>query len=238
MRQLVCVALACLVPLVCSAQALPSDAMARRAYDHYFEGQLHLSSERWERAAREFNAAIKLHPLLTDAHYGLGQAFMGLERFTSAALAFQDCLDAARSVHGLRESARVKNDHLTLEIIDEIRDTIRRRGPNSLRARQLDAYATRLQANRASLRAPFAPPPPVLLSLGSAHFRLQNTTRAEFYWREAVRVDPAFGEAWSNLAVVFLTQARKEEAQHAVRSAERAGFRVNPRLKDDIQRLP
>ena len=57
-------------------------------------------------------------------------------------------------------------------------------------------------------------------------------------WSEAVRVRPALGEGWNNLAVVYMQSGRKSLAQDAVKHAERAGFRVNPRLKDDIARLP
>jgi Flp pilus assembly protein TadD len=220
------------------AQSLPPASIARQALAHYFEGQALLSAERWERASREFTSAIKLHPLLTDAYYGLGQAHMGLRQFTSAALAFQRCLEAARAVHGLRESARVRADQLTLDIAEEMRDTIRRRGPNSLRGRQLDAYVTRLLATRSSLTGPFEPPPYVLLALGSAHFRAGDSGRAEYYWQEAARRDATLGEAWNNLAVLHLRAGRKSDAERAVSHAERAGFDVPAGLKRDIARLP
>jgi Flp pilus assembly protein TadD len=163
---------------------------------------------------------------------------MGLERYTSAALAFQECLAAARTVHGLRSRARAATDQQLLEVIDQIRDTIRSRGADSFRAQQLDAYAERLQANRATLSTVFEPPPPVMLALGSAHFRAGNRSRAEYYWKEATRLDSTFGEAWNNLAAVYAATARRVEAEQAVRNAERAGFRVNPRLKDAIGKLP
>ena len=236
----VLLALAWTAPLLVAptkAQTLPPNTVTRQALLHYFEGQAHLAAERWDRASREFTVAIKLHPLLTDAHYGLGQAYMGLERYTSAALAFQECLTAARTLHGLRSSARVSSDHQILEAIDEIRDTIRRRGADSLRARQLDAYVARLRANRPSLGTAFEPPPPVMLALGSAHFRAGNRGRAEYYWKEATRLDSGLGEAWNNLAAVYAATERRVEAEDAVRNAERAGFRVNPRLKDAIGRL-
>jgi tetratricopeptide (TPR) repeat protein len=240
MRSLLVVCLACVAPCVSTqahAQPVPSIATTRQALNHYFEGQAFLSAERWTQAAREFSAAIKLHPLLTDAHYGLGHAYMGMERYTSAALAFQQCLEAARTLYGLRESARVQTDRMTLDIIDELRDTIRRRGSETLRARQLDAYVARLRAERSSLGGPFEPPPPVLLALGSAHFRLGNTRRAEYYWRDAARIDAGLGEAWNNLAVVYLETGRTSEAIEAASNAVRAGFRMNPQLWAAIERL-
>jgi tetratricopeptide (TPR) repeat protein len=240
MRPLFIFALACTAPGLgyeSHAQTLPPAAVMRQALMHYFDGQAHLGAERWDRASREFAAAIKLHPLLTDAHYGLGQAYMGLERYTSAALAFQECLAAARTIHGLRSSARVTADHEMLDLVDEIRDTIRRRGPDTLRARQLDAYVARLLATRPSLGSAFEPPPPVMLALGSAHFRAGNRGRAEYYWKEAARLDASLGEAWNNLAAIYAAAERRREAEDAVRNAERAGFRVNPRLKDAIGNL-
>ena len=240
MRVPLFVSIACVVPLFslpASAQIIPPTAIAREALGHYLEGEEHLSAERWERARRSFVAAIELHPLLTDAHYGLGRAFMGLERFTSAALAFQRCLEATRNVHGLRESARVEADRLMLEAVDEMRDTIRRRGSDTLRGRQLDAYVSRMLGKRKSLSAVYEPPARVLLALGSAHYRAGNVDRAQYYWSEAVRIEDGLGEAWNNLAVVQLRAGRQQEAAEAVKNAERAGFRVNPQLKDAIATL-
>ena len=95
-----------------------------------------------------------------------------------------------------------------------------------------------LERERSSLGSPFTPPPGVLLALGSAHFRNGDRAEAEQEWAEATRLNPRLGEAWNNLAVIYLQSDRKREASDAVSRAERAGFRVNPRLKDDIKRMP
>ena len=42
------------------------------------------------------------------------------------------------------------------------------------------------------------------------------------------------GEAHNNLAVVYLETGRYDEADKAVKAAEKVGFRVNPMLKEDI----
>lgn len=205
-----------------SAQVMPSEVNHRVALQHFCQGQDWLAVERWERAATEFRAAIRLNPLFTDAHYGLGRAQMGLQRYTSAAQAFQACLEAERKLHALHDKGRLASDHQTLAQINEMRETLRRRGDQDLRPR---------------LSASFEPPAPVLLALGSAHFHNGDRGRAEFYWREAARIDSSLGEAWNNLAVIYARSARRNEAQHALRQAERAGFRVNPGLRRDIAAL-
>ena len=67
----------------------------------------------------------------------------------------------------------------------------------------------------------------MLLALGSAHFRNGDRADAEQAWAEATRLNPGLGEAWNNLAVIYLQSDRKHEASNAVSRAERAGFRVN-----------
>jgi tetratricopeptide (TPR) repeat protein len=79
-------------------------------------------------------------------------------------------------------------------------------------------------------------PVEVTFSLGSAYFRAGRLTDAEREWTAAVSADEAFGEAWNNLAALYLMTGRPTLAGEAVGRAERAGFPVNPNLKADIRR--
>ena len=232
-----------LPPAAAGAQSLASDAKRRDAFVNYRAGQELLSSERWDQAAEAFRAAVTLDPLFVDAHYGLGRAYMGATRFASAAQAYTACLAAARAVHGLRDRDRVAVDRRIDEEIRELKDAGRRiqsqpGQASALKAVQVDLRIQDLERSRSSNTGAFAPPAGVLLALGSAHFRNGARADAEAQWAEAVRVNPTLGEAWNNLAVVRMQAGRKAEALEAVTRAERAGFRVHPRLKDDITRLP
>jgi Flp pilus assembly protein TadD len=103
---------------------------------------------------------------------------------------------------------------------------------------QLEARLSELERSRSSLPAAFEVPATVLLSLGSAHFRTGDDAAAEHYWSAAVKIDSTLGAAWNNLAVIHLRNGQKEAAEEAVRNAERAGFRVHPKLKEDIRNMP
>lgn len=226
---------------IASAQTLASDENRRTALGHYRSGQELLSAEQFEGALREFDAAIALDPLFTDAHYGRGQSFMALQRYASAVQAFDRCIEAARDLHGLREKDRVTADRQLDDTLRELRETLRRmRGQagRGLRAMQLEQRIQDLDKSRTSLGDAFQPPAGVLLALGSAHFRSGNRAQAERFWTDAVTVNSTLGEGWNNLAVVYMGSGRKKEAEDAVKNAERAGFRVNPRLEDDIKRMP
>jgi Flp pilus assembly protein TadD len=74
-----------------------------------------------------------------------------------------------------------------------------------------------------------------VLSLGSALFRAERYPEAEVAYRAAVKADEKAGEAHNNLAVLYLMQSRYTDAMVEVKAAEKAGFRVNPELKDEIK---
>jgi tetratricopeptide (TPR) repeat protein len=224
-----------------AAAQTPSDGIERqRAVQHYRAGVEFLSGEEWEKAVIEFRAAIAIDALFTDAYYGLGQAHMGQRRYVSAAQAFQSCLAAARKLHALRERDRILLERDRDEELRELRDTLRRMaqgGGSNLRMQRMEKYISEVERRRTTLDRPFEPPPLVLLALGSAHFRNGDAGRAEYYWREAARIDDSLGEAWNNLAAIYAQSGRRSDAVFAVASAERAGYRVNPQLKEDIQKL-
>lgn len=90
MRLFALVSVLALVSSTAGAQLLPDERAWRESVAHYQAGQELLASERWQKAAEEFQRAIKLNRYFSDAYYGLGVAYMGMRRYTSAALAFQD----------------------------------------------------------------------------------------------------------------------------------------------------
>lgn len=227
-------------PAAAGGQVPAADHRRQEAAQHYRAGVEFLSGEAWEKAAIEFRAAVTLDALFTDAYYGLGQANMGLRRYVSAAQAFESCLNAARRLHQNRERDRVLRDKQIDDDLHELRDTLRRmahQGGNRLRMQRMEKYISDLERRRSSLDGPFQPPARVLLALGSAHFRNGDAARAEYYWREAVRIDGTIGEAWNNLAAIYAQTGRRSDAVFALTNAERAGHRVNPQLKDEIQKL-
>ena len=78
--------------LLLAAIAIPAGAQPAEEVRHtqalqrYRNGQELLRAEQFDKAATEFSAAIELDSLLALAHYGLGQSYMALKRYASAAV--------------------------------------------------------------------------------------------------------------------------------------------------------
>ena len=221
----------------------PANDLARRtAYHHYVRGQEFLQSERYDQAVNEFQNAIKNDRLFTDAHFGLGQAYMGLRRYASAIQAYERCLDAARTIFSMREQDRAKTDLLITDQLRALREALAQasRMPVGQRAAVLgiESRIRELERSKSGLVGRFEPPAQVLFAAGSAYYRNGDTITARERWELAVKINPKLGEAWNNLAVVYMQSGRRQDAEAAVRNAEKNGFPVNPQLKEDIRLIP
>lgn len=227
-----------------TAQQLADDRTRREALAYYRTGSDYLTREQYEKAAQEFQKAIDADPLLALAHYGLGQAHMNLRRYASAILAFSGCRAAYRQLAALEQSNSVAVDRQRDEEIRELRQSIRQIRNGQIKVFNPANHILKLESRVRDLERmkhrrldPLQPPAEVSLALGSAYFRNGNLEDAEREWKAAVAANSSLGEAHNNLAVVYMMSGRKRAAEEAVKAAEKAGFSVNPRLKEDIRRM-
>ncbi len=168
---------------------------------------------------------------------------MRQKNYLDAAAAYSKCRDlylaqAGRQFANQNEAQRYRQDQL-LEIDEVIRSY--QTAPQSLQTtealRQLQERKRQVQLNLqrgANLSIDATVPAFVSLSLGSAYFRMGKLPDAEREYKAAIAADPKTGEAHQNLAVVHLETGRYDEAEKALKAAEKAGFRVNPLLKEEL----
>jgi len=244
MRTLIATAAAAV--LLCAASigvSAQMNAERERARLQYRVGWENMKAEAWEKAAKSFQDAIDLDPSYELAYYMLGRANMPLKRYAQAIAAYSKCRDlyqaqAGRQFANAQEAQRYRNNRLTE--LDELVRLVQT-GPQTVQAteqlRQLQEQKRQIQdaisrGNNLSIDASI--PPYVSLALGSAYFRAEKFADAEREYKAAIAADSRAGEAHNNLAVVYLQTGRYEEAEKAVKSAEKTGFKVNPMLKEDI----
>ena len=239
------------VLLICvtSVSIVRADQLSERdqhaVTQHFKLGMQALLGEQYDTAEREFRAAVKIDPLYDAAFYGLGQVYMATRRFDAAVTAYIAARDAFRSATAAEALASVASDRRLRDQIEALKDYERNltrqtpaatnpaaRGPLDRVHDQIVQLETRL--NRRAGTTPPPVPAGLSMALGSAYFRLNQLADAEREYKAAIEVSPALGEAHSNLAVVYLVTGRITEADAAAKDAEKAGFRVNPKLKDDI----
>jgi tetratricopeptide (TPR) repeat protein len=219
----------------------------REALEHYRAGQELLYAENWTDAEREFRAAVKLDPLLVLAHYSLGQVYMALKQYPDAVKAFTGCRQAYLDIAALQDVDKTQVDQRREEEIQQLRDGIRILHSASARQREtgqrensilkleqriLDLETSKRRGPTGAIQVPAE----FSLALGSAYFRSGALADAEREYGAAVKARPKFGEAHNNLAVLLMLQGRLPEAKDHLKSAEKAGFHVNPVFKADLEK--
>jgi len=214
-----------------------------RAMPQYKVGLEELRAERWEKAAESFQNAIDIDPTFEMAYYALGRALMPQKKYAEAVTALTKCRDLYREQAGRLFSSQQDAQQYRRERLTELDDVIRQfqGGPQTAQTaeslRQLIERRRQLQENLqrgTDVSLENSVPSYVSLALGSAFFRLGRMSDAEREYKATIAADPKTGEAHSNLAVVYLQTGRIDDAERSLKAAEKAGFRVNPMLKDEI----
>ena len=212
---------------------------------HYRLGEELMHGEQFEKAADEFQSAVKFDPLLTIAHYELGQAYMALHRYVEAIRAYVGCRTAFQNLAALVARNDFSADQSRDDEIRELRDSIGAIQSGRVKiASGREVVIARLEHRMQELErlkqrgtTTFDAPAEISLALGSAYFRSGNLEYAEREWKAAVTANSRLGEAHNNLAALYAITGRKHEAEESLKQAEKAGFRVNPQLKEDIKRM-
>jgi len=229
-----------------AAAQVVDDISHHQALVHYRLGEELMHSEQFAKAADEFQDAIKLDPLLTIAHYELGQAYMALRRYVEAIGAYVRCRTAFETLAGLVARNDFTADQRREDEIRELKEAIGAMRSGHIKVAtgvevaiaKLEHRMQDLERMRQRSSGTIEAPAELSLALGSAYFRSGNLTSAEREWKAAIAANSRLGEAHNNLAALYAMTGRKEQAEDAVRQAEKAGYRVNPRLKSDIQAMP
>jgi tetratricopeptide (TPR) repeat protein len=232
------------VTLALAPQA-PGDVERDRAQRHLAAGQDLMRSEQYEEAAGEFRKAVALDPLLVLAYFNLGQSYMALKRYPEAVTAYQGCEDAVIRLGSLDTRAREERDRENRDEIQELkslhttleREASRQQGGQGVDYQmvKIDERIRLLEDMRLKGQETIRVPPEVYVGLGSAYFRQNNLKDAEAAYGKAVGGNNKLGAAHNNLAVIYMLTARFPEANTSIKAAEKAGFRVDPRLKADLK---
>jgi tetratricopeptide (TPR) repeat protein len=229
--------LAAVLSLTLTAQQpLASEVDRSQALTFFRLGQEDLAAERFEKAIESFTKAVQKDPLLSIAHYGIGQANMNLRRYASAVKAYENCIGALRTLHELRVAGNIEVDKRRDDEIRELREIVNHPGRlDRMKLLQAEQRLRDLEDQRHTTNEAFRPPAETLLALGSAQFRDGDRDGAEANWKAAVGVNPKYGEAHNNLAVIYMQTGRLDEAEQELKLAEKNGFNVNPQFKSDLK---
>jgi tetratricopeptide (TPR) repeat protein len=216
-----------------------SSADAQRATKHYQTGWEHMSREAWAEAAKEFREAISIDSKFALAYYALGRAEVYQHKFADAIKSYLKCREIYLARANERFGSQLDANKALDDQIFEWKDYLAKQFKGSeTERRHLDNQLSEMQQARqrnTSLTMEISVPYFVPLALGSAYFRNSQFVDAVREYRAAIEANPSSGETHNNLAVIYLTADRLDEAAKEIALAEKSGYKVNPGLKDELK---
>ena len=230
--------------LTALAQRTLPDAR-ERARAPYNMGLEQWKIEAWDDAEKSFKAAVDSDPAFETAFYMLGRTHMNQKRFADAAAAYEKARGLYQQENGrqytdVQERQRRRDNRL--RDIDDVIRTYQgapqsQQVINAIRQLENEKRMTQEAMSRSNttMTLGVAVPAYVSMALGSAYFRMGNLAGAEKEYKAAIAADPKAGEAYSNLAVVYMETGRLVDADKSVQEAEKVGFKVHPQLKEEIK---
>jgi tetratricopeptide (TPR) repeat protein len=216
----------------------------REAEKHYEAGQDLMGREAFQQAERAFERALASEPRFYIAHYGLGQALLAQKRYPAAIDAYSRCRETAADLNATFQREQIRADQRREDDLREAQDILRRLQSTvqTNPAAQMDIYRieSRIETLQLSkmrgMEQRFDVPPGLYVGLGSAYLRTGQLEDAEKAYESAVKADGGLGEAHNNLAFVYFKTGRYELATEQIRLAEKAGVRVHPQFKKDVDK--
>src|SRR5258705_11471086 len=180
-----------------AARAQVDNVTHTNALVHYRLGEDLMHNEQFEKASQEFQAAIKLDPLLTIAHYELGQSYMAQRRYVEAIRAYVGCRTAFQTMAAMVARNDFTADQRRDDEIRELKDSIGAVQSGRLKvASGREVIVARLEHRMQDLErmkqrgsTTFETPAEVSLALGRAYFRSGDLPSAEREWKAAVAVN-------------------------------------------------
>ncbi len=216
----------------------------KQAEQQFKKGQAQFKKKQYERAQLHMEKALEIFPLHANAIYHL--ALMSYMK--------KDNIGALRNIVAAKQAVVRLND-LKAKVIHERKNKLNEyqkdlkngfyaghfgdNNPCLVQFGQFysDMLATEVELikDKATDKVMLGIPADFFYVHGNILYRMKSYKKALLQYVEAVKRNPRHGGALNNLATLFLKAQDKEKALVCVRYAEKAGFKVDPRLKKELQ---
>ncbi|HYN40288.1 MAG TPA: tetratricopeptide repeat protein, partial [Thermoanaerobaculia bacterium] len=212
----------------------------------YGKARARFDKKDFEGTRKELDACLKLIPAHAEAHLLLAkvlyvdkdfaQALVEVERAKAghdATAAIMAKIQADR-MSELRKRAREKDNSIAERNAQaaKVPGSLALQQPSTQVDYEKDEINRILNAQRPD---PSGIPAEYFFFHGNVLLRLQRPAEAVAQYEEALKINPAYGEAANNLAALYFSARQYEKARGVATTAEGNGVVVNPELKKAIE---
>ena len=169
----------------------------KRKQERYEAGCDDLDNKRYEAAINKFKEAINIDPVYTEAHYGLGRAYLAQGNLEEAENAAKKSLSLTKNNHS--DSQKLLND---------IKEMYYKRGIALIEhSKYVNGIDVLLKAYNLDMVDEL-----VLMSLGDAYYLMEDYSNAASYYQKVTTINPNNKIAYIELGSTFYSMDAYREA--------------------------
>ena len=225
----------------------------KRANPLYLDGTKQFIKGNLDKAEKKLLEALAIMPEHADAAYMMAQVHLKRKDFPRALesiIAAEKNYTANSQFHTFTYQQYLDRLRQQRDELDKRREQVRvaweaappatseNQEKNRLQT-ELQFLSNNIQMIDSRLNSPIPPtfeiPADYYYIHGNSLYRLGRPLEAVVQYREAIRLDPAHGNAYNNLALMLFSQGQSREALDCLLRAEAAGVKINPDFKKAVE---
>ncbi len=229
----------------------------KRANPYYLDGAKQFAKGNLDKAEKKLMEALAIMPQHADASYVMAQIHLKRKDLSKA---LDLILDAEKNYASIakfhtfthqqyldqlrQQRQKMEDQRQYFEDVISRLPPISSNEPASLQSRGrfeavLQSVIRSIQTIDNRLNTPIPPtfeiPAGYHYIHGNVLFQSGRRIDAEAQYLETIRMDPTYGNAYNNLALVLFSLGRNQEALDCLVRAEAAGVKINPDFKRDLE---
>jgi len=219
-----------------------------RARQYFHRGLDQLKAERYDRAKSSFEQALKTLPDYAEAALQLGVCQYYLNDFQAAGETIEEAKTKYLRWHHtfydvklqLYNEAQNTINELNKQISDVEVQKAQTSGDQVAKLSQKIAELEGIKHSYQSVERPMMTEPVVpakyYFYCGNCYLKMQKWNEAFAEYAQAIEIDPNYGEAHNNLAYIYYLAKQYENAWKHLQIAEECGAKINPKVKEMLQK--
>jgi tetratricopeptide (TPR) repeat protein len=214
----------------------------RQAKNYFEKGLEQFLKGNYNKVEKNLKKSIEIFPDYANAYYYLSKAFYkknniqkALESIENAKKTFKKfskiLIDASRQNLGiLTDNIKDLRSQLELQAWSGRRQQlyaqmIDTRNKIDLLRGKMEGFSGLMKRQRAEYS----------YFHGNIYFKLKKFQEAHRNYVEAIKIDPAHGQAYNNIAILYYSSKRYKEALNYMNLAQTNGVKINPKFKKAIE---
>lgn len=214
----------------------------RQAKNYFEKAQAQFLKGNYNKVEKNLKKSIEIFPDYANAYYYLSKTFYKKNNIQEALESIGNAKKTFKEFAKILIAADRQNLGILTDNVKDLRSQLELQAESGRRQQfyaqmidirnKIDLLREKMEASSGlmkRLRADYS------YFHGNIYFKLKKYQEAHRNYVEAIKIDPAHGQAYNNIAILYYSSKRYKEALDYMNLAQTNGAKINPNFKKAIE---